>query len=146
MPRGKASKKPVRRAAKKIVYTAEEADQFFRNTISRVETALRVHVVINAVIGLSFLYYLRTQESNPSMITRIERMMYAIAGVSALIMIISPFSALGSLLALINTALWIYVMYESYYISRDTESPTAYHVYIAVLIILIIKDLGVFVL
>jgi hypothetical protein len=154
MPRGKASKKttkrsakrPVRRTTKKIVYTAEETEQLFRNAISRVETALRIHVVINAAIGLGFLYYLRTQESNPSMITRIDKMMYAIAGVTALILIISPLSALGTLLALLNTALWIYIMYESYYMSRETESPTAYHVYLAILIILIIKDLGVFVL
>lgn len=150
MPRGKVSKKTtkkaVKRATKKIAYTAEETEQLFRNAISHVETALRIHVVINAAIGLGFLYYLRTQESNPSMIDRIDKMMYAIAGITILILIISPLSALGTLLALFNTALWIYVMYESYYMSREAESPTAYHVYLAVLIILIIKDLGVFVL
>lgn len=154
MPRGKTSKKSVkktakktvRRVTKKIAYTAEETEQLFRNAISRVETALRIHVIINAAIGLGFLYYLRTQESNSSMINRIDKMMYAIAGVTVLILIISPLSALGTLLALLNTALWIYIMYESYYMSREAESPTAYHVYLAVLIILIIKDLGVFVL
>ena len=138
--------KGKRGAVKKIVYTVEESEQMLHTYISHIETALRVHAVINAAIGLGFLYYLRTQESNPALITRIDRMMYAIGGVTVMIMIISPLSSLGTILSLINSALWFYVMYESYYMSKEAATPTAYHVYLAILVIIIIKDLGVFIL
>lgn len=150
MPRKakKSTKKSATKRGKRknIAYTTEERDPRFKNDISYVETAIRIHVVINAVIGLGFLYYLRTHETDYSLINRIDRMMYAICGVTALILIISPLSSLGAILGLANTALWIYVMYESYYMSQEAKTPTAYHVYLAILIIIIIKDLGIFVL
>lgn len=132
--------------SKKIVYKNKKAEKVFRNAISRIETAFKIHVIIDAIIGISFLYYLHTQESNINIINSIERMMYAIIGITVLILIISPLSVLGNLLNLLNTALWIYIIYESYYMSREANSPTPYYIYLAVLIIIIIKDLSVFVL
>ena len=114
--------------------------------MGKLETAFRIHLMINLFIGVSFLLYLRSLETDVELIKTINRMLYALIGISTLLMLISPFSKIGAVLTLANTAMWVYLLIESYTLSKATRSSTAYHLYIAVIVIILIKDVGIMLL
>ena len=114
--------------------------------MGEMETAFRIHIMINLFIGVSFLLYLRSLEKDADLIRTINRMLYALIGISTLLMLISPFSKIGAILTLSNTAMWVYLLIESYTLSKGTNSSTAYHLYIAIIFIILIKDVGIILL
>lgn len=139
MVKAKSRSKPTSR---KITLSNKEITQF----MGKLETAFRIHLMINLFIGVSFLLYLRSLETDADLIKTINRMLYALIGISTLLMLISPFSKIGAVLTLANTAMWVYLLIESYTLSKATRFSTAYHLYIAVIVIILIKDVGIMLL